>query len=138
LKVIVIDGQGGKIGRLLVEQLIENFPGIEIICIGTNSIATSNMLKAGSVLGATGENPVIFNCKDADIILGPIGIIISQSFLGEITPDMARAISESRARKILIPFTKCNTTVVSTQEMSYGQYAKLAIEEVKMIIEKYV
>lgn len=136
MKIIVIDGQGGKMGQLLVEQLMESIPGIEIIALGTNSIATSAMLKAGARLGATGENPVIYNSKDADIILGSMGIIMANSFLGEMTPSMARAISESKAQKILIPFSRCNAKVVGIQDMTYNQYARLAIEEVKQIIKK--
>lgn len=99
MKLLVIDGQGGKMGRAIVEQLKKELPEQEITAIGTNSIATSTMLKAGADMGATGENPVIFNCKDADIVIGPIGIIAANSLLGEVTPSMAAAISSSRLLK---------------------------------------
>ena len=82
MKILVIDGQGGKIGKMLVENLKKNLPEYEIIAFGTNSIATATMLKAGADFGATGENPVIVNCIDADIIIGPLRIIISNALLG--------------------------------------------------------
>src|SRR5690554_5015362 len=100
MKLLVIDGQGGRMGKLLVEQIRASFPDQHITAIGTNSIATSAMLKAGANEGATGENPVVCNAADADIIVGPIGIIIPDSLLGEITPAMAQALGRSRAQKI--------------------------------------
>ncbi|HCS75434.1 MAG TPA: hypothetical protein DIW17_16365, partial [Clostridiales bacterium] len=112
MKILVIDGQGGKVGKSIVEQLKAALPNQKITAIGTNSIATSTMLKAGADMGATGENPVIYNCKDADIIVGPIGIILANSLLGEVTPQMAAAVSGSKAQKFLIPSNKCNSHVV--------------------------
>ena len=97
MKIIVIDGQGGKMGRTVIEQLKSAYPGMELYAIGTNSIATSAMLKAGAEYGATGENPAIVNSRDADIIIGPIGIVIADSLMGEITPAMAAAIGASKA-----------------------------------------
>ena len=86
MKVVVIDGQGGKIGASIVKQLKQSLPEQKVLAIGTNSIATAGMLKAGADQGANGENPVIVNCRDADIIIGPLGIILADAFLGEITP----------------------------------------------------
>jgi prephenate dehydrogenase len=131
MKLLVIDGQGGKMGKAIVEQLKAAFPSQSIIAVGTNSIATSTMLKAGADMGATGENPVIYNSKKADIIIGPIGIIAANSLLGEVTPRMADAVSCSQAVKILIPSSKCNSYVVSTQELSLAEYVSLAVEKVR-------
>lgn len=133
MKIIVIDGQGGKLGKMLVEQLKRCLDD-EIIALGTNSIATSAMLKAGADEGATGENPVIWNAKYADIIIGPIGIIIANALLGEITPAMAQAVSQSSAQKILIPVNKCKNTVIGVKDMSYGDYIKEAVEMLKTFI----
>lgn len=95
-KIVVIDGQGGRMGKTVVEQLKNTYPDLPLTAIGTNSIATSAMLKAGADLGATGENPVITACRDADLIIGPLGIVIADSLLGEITPAMSSAIGSSR------------------------------------------
>ncbi len=102
MKITIIDGQGGKIGRSIIEQLKKLHPELELYAIGTNGIATSAMMKAGADYGATGENPVIVNAKDSDLIVGPIGIVFANSLLGEITPAMAAAIGSSSAFKILI------------------------------------
>jgi len=134
MKILIIDGQGGKMGKMLVEQLKQSLPKVNITALGTNSIATAAMIKAGADFGATGENPVVFNCNDADIIIGPIGIIIANSLLGEITPAMALAIGQSKAQKILIPINRCNSTVVGTKELPFSEYVRLAIQEVKQII----
>jgi dihydrodipicolinate reductase len=131
MKILIIDGQGGKMGQAVVEQLKANFPDQELIAIGTNSIATSTMLKAGANMGATGENPAVYNSQDADIIIGPIGIIVANSLLGEVTPKMAAAISGSTAYKILIPSNKCNSHVVSTQNLNLTEYVSLVVEKVK-------
>lgn len=99
MKIVIIDGQGGKMGKMIVEQLKEKYPSLQLIAIGTNSIATAAMMKAGADYGATGENPVVVASKDADIIIGPIGIVIADSMLGEVTPAMAKAIGQSKAEK---------------------------------------
>lgn len=134
MKILVIDGQGGKIGKLLVEKLKQNLPSIELTAIGTNSIATASMLKAGADFGATGENPVLVNCSDADIIIGPIGIIAANSFLGEITPAMAAAVGQSKAQKILIPTNRCNITIVGTQELLFNDYVTQTLEMIKQLL----
>ncbi len=136
MKLLVIDGQGGKMGRAIVEQLKKELPEQEITAIGTNSIATFTMLKAGADMGATGENPVIFNCKDADIVIGPIGIIAANSLLGEVTPSMAAAISSSKAVKILIPINKCNVYVAGIKDLTLSEYVKAAVEQAKELISK--
>ncbi|MDR2665054.1 MAG: DUF3842 family protein [Oscillospiraceae bacterium] len=113
MKIAVIDGQGGGIGRLIVEALRRALPaGAAIVALGTNAIATRLMLKAGADEGATGENAIIVNAGKADIIAGVIGVISANSMLGELTPNMARAISESPAEKLLIPLNRCNIEIV--------------------------
>lgn len=134
MKVIIIDGQGGKIGTAIVKQLKLNLPQLELLAIGTNSIATSAMLKAGADHGATGENPVVFNCADAAVIIGPMGIVLANSFLGEITPAMAQAVAQSQARKLLIPMNKCKTAVMGVRDTAISEYIHQAIEQVKKII----
>ena len=134
MKIIVIDGQGGKIGKTIIEQLKKDHPGLELIAMGTNSIATAAMLKAGADYGATGENPAIVNSRDADIIIGPIGIIIANSLLGEITPAMASSIGSSHAHKILIPVNRCNHHVVGCKQLSSGDYIKEAVEYLDTLI----
>lgn len=136
MKIVIIDGQGGKMGKMIVEQLKQKMPELELTAIGTNSIATASMLKAGADYGATGENPVIVNCADADIIIGPLGITVADSLLGEITASMAAAIGKSKAQKILIPINKCKVTIIGTQELPFAEYMMLTIREVKKIIDK--
>lgn len=131
MKIVIIDGQGGKMGKSVIEQLHKRFPQLETYAIGTNSIATSAMLKAGAAYGATGDNPVIVNSQDADIIIGPIGIVMANSLLGEITPAMAAAIGSSRAYKILIPVNRCNHYIVGCQNNSLSDYINIVCDEVE-------
>lgn len=130
MKIVVIDGQGGNIGRMLIERLVKKLPEAQIVAVGTNSIATANMLKAGVKLGATGENATIVSVRDADYIIGPIGIVVADSLLGEITPAMAVAVGSSGAKKILIPSLKCNNYVVGTKEITLDKLVDLAVEEI--------
>lgn len=131
MKIVVIDGQGGSIGKAIVEQLVKKVDVESIFCIGTNSVATANMLKAGAKYGASGENPVIVACRDADYIIGPIGIIMADSMLGEISPLMAQAVGASNAHKILIPINKC-LTVAGVQNLSLGEYIKIAVDSIQV------
>lgn len=133
MKIMVMDGQGGKMGKSIVEQIRQAFPEDEILAIGTNSTATSAMMKAGADAGATGENPAIVGCRTADIIIGPMGIVIADSLLGEITPAMAVAIGQSSAKKILIPVNRCQHFVVGCADLPLGEYVKMVVEEVKAI-----
>lgn len=130
MKIVIIDGQGGKIGKSVIEQLHKRFPDLETYAVGTNSIATSAMLKSGAAYGATGENPVIVNSRDADVIIGPIGIVMANSLLGEITPAMANAIGTSKAYKILIPVNRCNHYIVGCQNSSLSDYINMVCDEV--------
>ncbi len=116
MKIIVIDGQGGKLGYEIINAINKCDIDSEIIAIGTNAIATQAMLKAKPTFAATGENPVVVNTKNADYIIGPIGIVIADSLFGEITSTMALAISKSNAKRILIPINKCNNLLVGVKD----------------------
>lgn len=132
MKIIIIDGQGGKIGAMLVSGIKKIVSGQDtIVCIGTNSAATAAMLKAGADNGATGENPVVVNAKDADIIMGTVGIAAADSLYGEITPRMAVSIGQSPALKILIPFNKCNIFIAGAEDHSISECIDAAINKVK-------
>lgn len=136
MKILIIDGQGGKMGKAVVAQLKTACPYLILTAIGTNSIATSAMLKAGADFVATGENPVIVACRDADIVIGPLGIVIADSLLGEITPAMACAVGSSPALKILIPVNRhCRHSIVGCQELPLTSYINLVCEQVKEFIQ---
>ena len=126
MKIVVIDGQGGKIGALLVSRLKAEAGRFEVCAVGTNCIATAAMLKAGADTGATGENPVIVNCRDADIVAGPVGIVIADALAGEVTPAMAVAVGQSRAQKVLLPVNRCNNYIVGAREMPVGELIEAA------------
>ncbi len=128
MKILVIDGQGGRMGAALTEQIKKVLPEAELIAIGTNSTATAAMLHAGAEAAATGENPVVVNSLWADVIVGPIGIISANSLLGEITPKMAAAVSESHAKKILIPISRCSVSIVGVQDRTLTEYVREAIQ----------
>ena len=133
MTIMVMDGQGGRMGKSVVEQIRKRFPEDEILAIGTNSIATAAILKAGADAGATGENPAIVGSRRADIIIGPMGIVIADSLMGEITPDMAVALGQSQAKKVLIPVNRCQHFVVGCQDLPLGDYVKLVVEQVEAI-----
>ena len=118
MMILVVDGQGGGLGRLLVRELKGAFPQAEIAAVGTNSTAANAMMKAGADFAATGENAVVVNCRHADIIVGAVGIVIADSMWGEITPRMAQAVGQSDARRVLIPINLCSNLVVGVSEMS--------------------
>lgn len=126
MKIVIIDGQGGRMGKAVIEQLKSSYPELELYAIGTNSIATSAMLKAGASYG----NPVIVNARNADLIIGPIGIVMADSLMGEITAAMATAVSSSSAYKILIPVNRCNHFIAGCQGGSLSDYIRQVCEEV--------
>ena len=111
IMVAVIDGQGGGVGRALVEQIKRTFPTLHVRALGTNALATAAMLKGGADDGATGENAIVLNAGRSDIIVGVVAIVVANAILGELTPTMAQAIGASNARRILIPFDSCNTRI---------------------------
>lgn len=135
-KITIIDGQGGKIGKTIVEQLKKAHPEQEIYAIGTNALATAAMLKAGADYGATGENPCIVNAKDSDVIIGPIGIVFANALLGEITPAIATAIGSSKAYKILIPTNKCNHYIAGCADLGLAESIRIVCEKVEQLIKE--
>lgn len=134
MKITVIDGQGGRIGRTVIEQLKKKHENLELYAIGTNSAATSSMLKAGADYGATGDNAVIVNAADSDIIVGPIGIVFANALLGEITPAIATAVGASKAFKILIPVSRCNHFIAGCIEASMNDYIRIAVEKIESML----
>ena len=115
MNILVLDGQGGRMGRTLTEEIRKICPGAEITAVGTNSIATGNMMKADCADHyATGENAVIVACRTADVIVGPLGITMADAMMGEISPAMANAVASSLARRVLIPMNLCSTNVAGT------------------------
>ena len=135
MKIIVIDGQGGNIGKQLVKGIKESFPDVYVRAVGTNSTATSNMLKGGADEGATGENAVVVGCRQADIIAGPIGIIVADALLGEVSEKMAQAINTSDAKKVLIPLNKCDVLITGCESKSTGDLLNDAIRMIHDIIK---
>ena len=131
MTILVIDGQGGKLGKSLVESIKKVFPQEELMAIGTNSAAAEAMRRAGADQAATGENPVLVACRRAQIIVGPIGIVIADSLLGEVTPKMAAAVGASPVRKILLPVNKCNNIIVGTSDKSTSELIAEAVRRVK-------
>jgi hypothetical protein len=132
MKIAVIDGQGGGLGRSIIERIRSEIGSdIEIIALGTNSLATSGMIKAGADKGATGENAIVVGSRGADLIIGPIAIILPDSMLGEITGKMAGAVAGSRAEKLLLPLNKCGVTIAGTAEYSIKQLIDDTIKKIK-------
>ena len=134
MKVVVIDGQSGRMGQLLIDRMRNAGLSCEVLAIGTNALATAAMLKAGADAGATGENPVLVACRTADIIAGPIGILSADSLLGEITPAMAVAIGQSAAKKVLLPVNQCSNIVVGTQSLSLSKLMDEAVDLLRSML----
>lgn len=135
MKILIIDGQGGGLGRQLVSAVRERYPEIEILAVGTNSAATNAMLRAGADQAATGENSVAVASERADVIMGPVGIVIADSMLGEITPQMALSVGQSRAKRILIPVNLCDNIVVGVTEISMTKNVQNAVEALGALME---
>ena len=133
--VLVIDGQGGGLGRQLVAAIAAACPEAELTAVGTNSLAANAMLKAGAARAATGENAVVVNCRRADVIVGPIGIVIADALLGEITPAMAAAVCQSGAKRVLVPINHCENYVVGVPEQPVSQLVSAAAQKVKALCE---
>ncbi len=133
MNILVIDGQGGMIGRQLITEIRKSIPDAEITAVGTNTLATASMLKAGADSGATGENAVRVCTRRADVIIGPVGIVIADSLLGEVTPMMAAAVGSSSVQKILLPVNKCNNIIVGTADKSTSDLIAEAIRRVQEI-----
>ena len=136
MKIVVIDAQGGGVGKSLVNALNTPERSYEIIAVGTNSAAAAAMLKNGADKAAVGENAVIVNCRDADIIVGAIGIVIADSMLGEISPVMATAVAQSRAEKVLIPFSHCGLNLVGIRSRKLSELIEEAAQTVFGLVAK--
>jgi len=134
MNIAVIDGQGGKIGQMIVNAIKKERISASIRVIGTNSTATAAMMKAGADEGATGENPVIVACRWADVIIGPIGLLVADGLLGEITPAMAVAVGQSEATKLLLPLNLCRNIVVGTLSMPVSKLIEETVQTLKNLI----
>lgn len=136
MRILVIDGQGGNIGRQLVKMIAEAFPAAELHAVGTNSIATANMMKGANISAATGENAVVVGCRRSDVIVGPIGIVIADSLGGEVTPKMAVAVGQSEAVRILIPMNKCGNVVAGVRDVSTATLLDDVIKKIGDVTEE--
>ena len=134
MSILVIDGQGGGVGRALIERLRARLPEAEILAVGANAIATGAMLKAGATSAATGENAVRVCARNADVIAGPIGIVLADAMMGEITADMAAAVATSRAHRVLVPVQRCATTIAGVSGQSLQQLLDDAVEQIIKLI----
>ncbi len=130
MNILIIDSQGGGMGKMLVSAVKERLPQAHVTAVGTNSAATAAMLKAGPDAAATGENAVVVGCRRADVIVGPIGIVIADSLYGEVTPAMAVAVGQSRARRILIPVNHCDNIVAGVAEQPMGSLIESAVRHI--------
>ena len=134
MRVLIIDGQGGRLGRQITEAVRERYPSLHITAVGTNSTATASMLKGGAHEAATGENAVIVSCRKADVIIGPLGIVIADSLLGEVSPAMALTVAQSSASRILIPMNRCENIVAGIQNQTVSALIEDAVEKLGSLI----
>lgn len=134
-RILVVDAQGGGIGKLLVSSLRKALPSARITAVGTNAVASAGMLKAGADIAATGENALMVNCRKNDIIVGPIGIVIADSLNGEITPAMAAAVAQADAKRVLIPFNQCDNYIVGVPDATTGRLTEMAVEQARKLAE---
>ena len=134
MNIVIIDGQGGQLGAQLVKEILIQFPNLNLTAIGTNAAATASMMKAGAKNAATGENPVDVACRKADVIIGPIGIVIADSLLGEVTEKMALSISRANASRILIPMNKCENLIAGVPNLNTAALIADAVTKLRNII----
>lgn len=137
MKIAIIDGQGGRLGKLLIEAVRKTWPDSYIIAIGTNATATATMLKAGANEGATGENPVVVATRKVDIIVGPLGIVIADSLLGEVTEKMSLAVAKSDAARVLIPMNRCDNLVAGVNAQTIGELVDDAISKIERAAKEH-
>ena len=138
MNVTVIDGQGGQLGAQIVKEISTQFPNINVTAIGTNSVATATMLKAGAKNAATGENSVLVACRRADVIIGPVGIVIADSLLGEITEKISVAIGRADAIRILIPMNKCDSLIAGVPNLNTKSLIDDALAKLRVIIDSRI
>ena len=136
MNVLVIDGQGGRIGREVIERIKAERLPCTVTAVGTNSLATAAMLKGGADRAATGENAVVVNARKAKIIAGPMGIVIADALLGEVTPAMAMAVGRSDAVRVLIPMNRCDTLVAGVGERPMGELIEDAVRRIVVLLKK--
>lgn len=131
--IVVIDGKGGGVGSALIARL-KGLPAVRLLALGANSLATSAMLRAGAQDGATGENAIVQCCRRADVIVGPIGILIAGAMLGEITAPMAAAVGQSDAHLVLLPNSKSCVHICGVEQMPLSQYIEEAAKKIEEIL----
>lgn len=131
MNILIIDGHGGGLGAQLVVLLTKYFPEYKLRAVGTNSAATVAMVKAGAKEAATGENAVVVGCRWADIIIGPVGIVIADSMLGEVTPKMVVAVGQSEAERLLIPLNQCDTTIAGVGDVTVSKLLQDVAQRLK-------
>lgn len=134
MNILVMDAQGGGIGKQVVTAVRTRFPDVTITAVGTNAAATTAMLRAGADEGATGENAAVVCCRRADVIIGPVGIVIADALLGEVTPRMAVAVGQSAAKRILIPVNHCANFIAGVADLSVGRLVDLVVAELEKTI----
>lgn len=137
MNILIIDGQGGQLGSQLIKAITAQFINISITAVGTNATATTSMVKAGAKQAATGENPVVVACRKADVIIGPIGIVIADSLYGEVTPKMAIAVGQADAVRILIPINKCENMIAGVQELTMTAMLEDVIKKLEKVIKGF-
>ncbi len=133
MRILVIDAQGGGVGKQLITAIRQELPGAAITAVGTNSSAASAMLKAGADEAATGENAVVVCSKKADVIVGPVGIVIADALLGEITPKLALAVAQSNAVRVLIPFNHCDNLIAGVSDLNARALINDAVQKIKSL-----
>ena len=134
MKLVIIDGQSGRMGALVAERVKAAKLPCKILAVGTNAIATATMMRAGANQGATGENPVMVACRTADVIVGPIGILSADALSGEVTPAMAVAIGQSAAKKLLLPVNRhCGHTMVGVRDLTLSQLVDEVVEQLRLL-----
>ncbi len=136
MDILIIDGQGGNLGRQLAKRLREALPRADMVVVGTNSTATENMLKGGANRAATGENAVLVNARRAKIIAGPLGIVIADALMGEVTPAMAMAVGQSDAVRVLIPMNRCDTLVAGVADKPMSELVEDAVRRIVQLLQK--
>lgn len=134
MNILVMDAQGGGIGKQVVTAVRTRFPDVTITAVGTNAAATTAMLRAGADEGATGENAAVVCCRRADVIIGPVGIVIADAMLGEVTPRMAVAVGQSTAKRILIPVNHCANFIAGVADLSVGRLVDSVVAELEKTI----
>ena len=134
MNILVMDAQGGGIGKQVVTAVRTRFPDVTITAVGTNAAATTAMLRAGADEGATGENAAVVCCRRADVIIGPVGIVSADALLGEVTPRMAVAVGQSAAKRILIPVNHCANFIAGVADMSVGRLVDSVVTELEKTV----